>query len=113
MLCCPGRAKDFSFIHSVQTGSGTHPSSYPMVLGALSPGVKRPRSEADYPTPSNAEVKNYGAITPLPPRTHEVKLNELSIKEALPFSALDILTICTKRCCYLQEIFLAYKNKLL
>jgi hypothetical protein len=36
---CP----DFSLLHSVQTGFGTHP-----------PGVKRPGSEADYSPPSSA-----------------------------------------------------------
>jgi hypothetical protein len=35
------------------------------VLGALSPGVKRPVCEADYSSPSNVQVKNGGAIPPL------------------------------------------------
>jgi hypothetical protein len=33
--------------------------------GALSPGVKRPGREADHSPPSNAEVKNGGAIPSL------------------------------------------------
>jgi hypothetical protein len=36
------------------------------VPGALSPGVKQPRREADHSPPSSAEVKNGGAIPPLP-----------------------------------------------
>jgi hypothetical protein len=36
------------------------------VPGALSPGVKRLRREADHSPPSSAEVKNGGAIPPLP-----------------------------------------------
>jgi hypothetical protein len=36
------------------------------VRGALSPGVKRPGREADHSPPSSAEVKNGGAIPPLP-----------------------------------------------
>jgi hypothetical protein len=36
------------------------------VLEALSPEVKRLRREADHPPPSRAEVKDGGAIPPLP-----------------------------------------------
>jgi hypothetical protein len=36
------------------------------VPGTLSPGVKRPGREADHSPPSSAEVKNGGAIHPLP-----------------------------------------------
>jgi hypothetical protein len=37
------------------------------VPGALSPGLKWQEREADRSLPSNAEVKNGGAISPLPP----------------------------------------------
>jgi hypothetical protein len=36
------------------------------VLGAVSPGVKRPLREADHSPRSSAEVKNGGVIPPLP-----------------------------------------------
>jgi hypothetical protein len=36
------------------------------VPGALSPILKRPGCEADYSPPSSAEVKNAGAMPPLP-----------------------------------------------
>jgi hypothetical protein len=36
------------------------------VLGALSPGVKRPVCVADHSPPSDAEVKNDGSMPPLP-----------------------------------------------
>jgi hypothetical protein len=29
----PGRGKRFSLLHSIQTGSGIHPASYPMGAG--------------------------------------------------------------------------------
>jgi hypothetical protein len=58
--------KDFSFLHSVQTGSGSHPASNKWVPGTLSPEVKRPEREADHSPPSNVEVKKGGAIPPLP-----------------------------------------------
>jgi hypothetical protein len=37
-----------------------------MRTGALSPGVKRPRREANYSPPSSSEVKNDNSIPPLP-----------------------------------------------
>jgi hypothetical protein len=43
-----GRSKRFSLLHSVQTGSEAHPSSYPMGTGAFSPGIKWRRPEADH-----------------------------------------------------------------
>jgi hypothetical protein len=56
----------FSLLHSVQTGSGTQPDSCRMGNGCSFPGVKRPGREADYTPPSSAEVKNGGAVPPLP-----------------------------------------------
>jgi hypothetical protein len=57
---------DFSLFHRVQTGSDTYPISYSMGTGALSFAVKRQRHDADHSPPSSAEVKNGGAIIPLP-----------------------------------------------
>jgi hypothetical protein len=50
----------------IQTDSGVHPSSYPMVTGALSPGVKRQGHEADHSSLSSVEVKKGVAIPTLP-----------------------------------------------
>jgi hypothetical protein len=36
----PAGVRDFSLLHSVQTGSSTHPASYPVGKGTLSLGVK-------------------------------------------------------------------------
>jgi hypothetical protein len=65
----PGRSKNFSLLHSVQTCSGAHPASYPMGTGALSPGVKGPGREAGHSPPSSAKAKSSGAIPPLPNRS--------------------------------------------
>jgi hypothetical protein len=55
----PRRAEDFSSSPCAQTGSGAHPSSYPMVTGGSFPGGKaRPGRDADHSPPSSAEVKN-------------------------------------------------------
>jgi hypothetical protein len=48
----------FSVLHSIQTGSGVHPASYPVNI--------RPQYEADHSSASSAEVKNGGAVFPLP-----------------------------------------------
>jgi len=48
----------FSLRHRVQTDSGTHSASYPMLPGSLSLGLKRPGCEADNLLPSSAEIKN-------------------------------------------------------
>jgi hypothetical protein len=52
------RETDFSLLHTVQSGSGPHPTSYPM-------GTVAGR-EDDRSLPSGAEVKHSGAITLLP-----------------------------------------------
>jgi hypothetical protein len=51
----------------LQTGSGVHPTSYPVVTGSLSPGVKRPGCEADHSPPSSAQVKKMWIYTSTPP----------------------------------------------
>jgi hypothetical protein len=64
-------------IHSVQTGSGAHSASYPMGVGALSPGVKRQGRETGHSPLSNIQDnKGRGIHRPPPPiRPHEVVLN--------------------------------------
>jgi hypothetical protein len=44
------------------------------VPGALLPGLKRPGCGTDHSPPSSAEVKNSGAIPPLPHSLHGVVL---------------------------------------
>jgi hypothetical protein len=70
-------AGNFSFLHRVQTGSATHPDSYPIGTGggeALSPGVKQPGRETDQTPPSSAEVKMCDVIPPHPIRLHALCL---------------------------------------
>jgi hypothetical protein len=49
--------QEFSLLHVVQTGSGVHPTSYPMGTGGSFPGVKRQGREADHSSPTSAKVK--------------------------------------------------------
>jgi hypothetical protein len=58
-------AGDFSVLHSVQTGSGAHTASCPVGTGGSS-FVGKGGREADQSPVTNAEVKNGGAILPLP-----------------------------------------------
>jgi hypothetical protein len=56
-----GRSRDripvwARFSAPVQPGAGAHPASYTTGNGSF-PGVKRPKSSVDHPSPSSAEVK--------------------------------------------------------
>jgi hypothetical protein len=62
----PAGARNYSHLHSVQTGSGAHPASYSIGTKAISPQVKRPRHEEDHSPPSSIEVNTGGAIPTLP-----------------------------------------------
>jgi hypothetical protein len=62
----PAGARDFSLLHSEHTGCGAHPASYAVDVRGSFLGVKRPVREADNSPPSAAEVKDGGAIPPLP-----------------------------------------------
>jgi len=66
----------FSPRYRVQTGSGAHPTSYPVATRGFSPGVKRPVRETDQSLPSGAEVKNAFSYISAPSiRLHDVVLN--------------------------------------
>jgi hypothetical protein len=58
--------------------------------GGLSLGVKRPGHETDHSPPSSAEVKNGGAIPPLP--CMSPRLNSLSTGTTLPFTFTFIIS---------------------
>jgi hypothetical protein len=67
----PAGVRNFSVLHSVQSGSGSFSLPFNVYLG-----VKRPGHEADHSPPSNAMAKNGGAIPPLPHMSsrHSAKL---------------------------------------
>jgi hypothetical protein len=58
--------KIFSLCYWVQTGSLAHPSSYPVGITTLSPGVVQLVCEADHSRLSSAEVKNAWNCTSTP-----------------------------------------------
>jgi hypothetical protein len=68
------------FLYSTASRATLGPTQPPIqwVPGALSPGVKRPRCEADHSPPSSAEVKRGGDISLLTVCLHGVVLNYLS-----------------------------------
>jgi hypothetical protein len=51
---------------SSQLGCGAHPASYPIGTERFPRRVEWPGREAEYSHPSSVEVKNGGAIPPLP-----------------------------------------------
>jgi hypothetical protein len=65
----------FSFLCNIQIDSGTHPASYLLGTRADSLRVMCQGHEAHQPLPSNAEVKNNGAIAPLHTHLHDMVLN--------------------------------------
>jgi hypothetical protein len=54
----PAGVRNFYFLHEVQTSCGVHLATYRICILEW--------READHSPPSSAEVKNGGAITPLP-----------------------------------------------
>jgi hypothetical protein len=77
-------ARDFSLLHSIQTGSGDHPAPYPISTGAPFLELKWPGHEADHLRPSSAEVKNVGTILPPPPMSSWLGV-QLSTGPTSPF----------------------------
>jgi hypothetical protein len=88
-----------------------------MDTGGYSPGVKRPRREADNSLLSNVEFKNGGAILPLPIRPAMV-LNLLSTGRTLPVPLMQQCTwtesfACRRRhACYLLGLFFNSEDRL-
>jgi hypothetical protein len=73
MVRVTAAAGNFYLDHRIQTDSGAHPASYPVVPGALYVGVKMPRLEADHSPRSSAEVQIAWSYTFTPPiRLHGV-----------------------------------------
>jgi hypothetical protein len=62
----PARPTRLSLLHSAQTGSGVHRASYPVSTGGCLPGAEQQEREADHSSPFSAQIKNGGAILPLP-----------------------------------------------
>lgn len=52
----------FFFLHSVHTGSETHPASDQIGTGCFFPGIKKLGREANCSTSSSAKVKNEEAV---------------------------------------------------
>jgi hypothetical protein len=65
--------QEYFFLHIVQTAFGAHPASYITCSGGSVSGIKRPRRETDYSSPSSVEVKNGGAIPPLPNGAYQLQ----------------------------------------
>jgi hypothetical protein len=59
----PVEAGNFSLHHRVQTDTGAHPGSYPMVNRGSFHGGKAGGHETDHLPPSSAEVKNAWSYT--------------------------------------------------
>jgi hypothetical protein len=58
--------QEFSLLHVIQTGSGVHPTFYPLGTWGSFLGVKWPGREADHSPPTSAEVKKTWVHTSTP-----------------------------------------------
>jgi hypothetical protein len=67
--------QDFSILHSIQTGSGAQPASYPMGSRGSFPRVKWQGCEADHSPPFSAKVKNGEPYLHFPICLHGMVLN--------------------------------------
>jgi hypothetical protein len=63
----PAGLKNFQFTMLSRSALRSTQSPIQWVLGALSPGVKRPGREADHSPPASAEVKKMWVYTSTPP----------------------------------------------
>jgi hypothetical protein len=63
----PGKGQEFSLLHVVQTGSGVHPTSYPMGTGGSIPEGKAAGAWNDHSPQTSAEVKKMWIYTSTPP----------------------------------------------
>jgi hypothetical protein len=62
----PARTRDFSFLHSLQTGWNFYIASYLMCTRGPFSGVKWQRREADHPSPYSFEVNKEWSLPSLP-----------------------------------------------
>jgi len=84
----PGRGRDSSLRHLVQTGFGTHSSSYTMGGGDTFSRVNRPDREADHSPLSSAGIKNAWSYTSTP---SYVFMAWCSIKHSDKFTFMSII----------------------
>jgi hypothetical protein len=61
-----GEVESLSLLHSVQTSSGAHPTSFPKGTGGTFLVVGRLERQDDHSPPSSAEAKKVGVSPPLP-----------------------------------------------
>jgi hypothetical protein len=85
----PAEAGNFSLHHRVQTGSGAHPASYPLVTRGSFPG-----GEADHSPPSSVEVKNAWSYTSTP---HHTSMTWCSVKAQWSESDISDVTSIMNR----------------
>ena len=90
----PVGARDFSSLQNVQTGSGTHPSSYSKGAG--------PRPEVSHTSASSAGVKSEWNYTSTPPYAFIVRTGTLSF--FLIHNLGEMVTVHTPSFVFLQTL---------
>jgi hypothetical protein len=110
----PGRVKNFLSSTSSRPALGSTQPAIQWVLGALSPGAKRPGREVDQSPSTSAEVKKMFIYISTPPYVFMVWWHCLSTGTILPFifyvvktkqmnSQSSMLTLCTSSYCDVES----------
>jgi hypothetical protein len=85
---------DFSFLHSLQTGSGAHPTAYPVGTGIYFPpgggGLKRSGRETHHSICGSAETVNARSFTSAP---SYIFITGCSVEHRDNFAFLDVIKI--------------------
>lgn len=77
------RANDFYILHGVQIDSGAHRASYTTGADDRFPGDKAVGvGESNHSPPSRTDVRDDGAMHPVPVHFHGVMFNSLSTERA-------------------------------
>jgi hypothetical protein len=74
----------YVYIYILAALAGPHKASYIMGPAVASQGINRPEREIDHPVPTSVEVKNGGAVPPLPIRLHDLLFKSISAGTTLP-----------------------------
>jgi hypothetical protein len=81
----PAEERNFLYYKEPRVALGLTPPRVVWVPAVSSPRVKRPKRETDHLPPSSTEIKNSGAIPPLPIPCYGVVVNYLGTRTALLF----------------------------
>jgi hypothetical protein len=88
----PAELRNFSVLHSIQTGPKVHSLCYPMDIESVSSAVKRQRRKAGHLLSSSADVKNAWMYTSTPLYVFQARCL-IKYRDKFTFTQSRIITI--------------------